>query len=206
MTEHDVRQGECLCSIAYEYGHLPKTIWDDSANQHLKQLRKDPDVLHPGDVLQVPDIRVKEVDGATDKKHKFVRKSTLINLHIQLRLEDQKMANEDFEMEIDGKPVKGKTDGNGNINAKIKPFAERGWLKVRGRKIDFTLGGLDPVETVTGQQQRLNQLGFFCGPVDGIHGQKTSAGLRAFQKKHGLSQSGSADRTTIDRLKQDYGS
>ncbi len=205
MIAHIVSQGECVGCIAYQYGHLPKTVWDDPANNQLKDLRKDPNVLFPNDVVQVPDLRDKAEECAAEQKHRFKRKAVPIKLHLELRLQGRKLANEEFELSVGNRLKRGRTDGEGKLEASILPNEPDGWLRIRGRKIPFSLGALDPVETTTGQQQRLNQLGYPCGQVDGIHGPLTSAGFRDFQNAKGLTQNGQADRPTLAKLKEEYG-
>jgi hypothetical protein len=205
MIAYYVNQGDCIGCIAYRHGHLPETIWNEAANSDLKNQRKDPNVLFPGDIVQIPEIQVKQAPCATEQRHRFKRKGIPIKLVIELRLQDRKLANEDYELGVGGKTIRRKTDGNGKLEASIHPDASDGWLRIRGRKIPFNLGTLDPVETTTGQQQRLNQVGHPCGPVDGIHGPLTSAGFLSFQKKHGLTENGQANRATLDKLKEDYG-
>ncbi|MEY2429492.1 MAG: hypothetical protein QOJ40_2377 [Verrucomicrobiota bacterium] len=205
MIAHIVSQGDCIGCLAYQYGHLPKTIWDDSANQELKDLRKDPNVLFEDDVVQIPDLRLKEEACAAEQKHRFKRKAVPQKLHLELRLQDRKLANEEFELVIGSKTTRGSTDGNGRLEAKLMPHEQNGWLRIRGRKILFTLGTLNPAATTTGQQQRLNQLGYPCGQVDGVPGPRTAAGFRAFQKAKGLTENGQADQPTIAKLKEDYG-
>lgn len=45
-------------------------------------------------------------------------------------------------------------------------------------------------QNVRAVQQRLNQLGYNVGAVDGIFGPRTLAGVRAFQRSHGLTVDG----------------
>jgi hypothetical protein len=53
---HEVKQGEHLFRIAYQYGFRnPFTIWNDPDNSDLRDLRSNPNVLFPGDQLATPD-------------------------------------------------------------------------------------------------------------------------------------------------------
>lgn len=49
-------------------------------------------------------------------------------------------------------------------------------------------------------QRKLNQLGYDAGPLDGIHGGKTSTALRHYQKDHSLKETGRLDRSTLRSL------
>lgn len=55
-------------------------------------------------------------------------------------------------------------------------------------------------EQVAAMQQRLNERGFFAGRVDGLWGPDTSAAVRSFQQKNGLSPSGLLDPGTLQAL------
>lgn len=55
---------------------------------------------------------------------------------------------------------------------------------------------------VTELQKRLSMLGYVVGPIDGIYGPKTEAGVRLFQKEHGLKIDGFAGSITIRELKR----
>jgi peptidoglycan hydrolase-like protein with peptidoglycan-binding domain len=46
------------------------------------------------------------------------------------------------------------------------------------------------VSTVTQLQQRLNELGFDCGKVDGSFGSRTEQAVKAFQTMRGLKADG----------------
>jgi hypothetical protein len=58
-----VHQGDCLNSIADETGFFWETLWNHASNDSLKQQRRDPNVLEPGDVVHVPDKTPKQESG-----------------------------------------------------------------------------------------------------------------------------------------------
>ncbi len=49
-------------------------------------------------------------------------------------------------------------------------------------------------------QTRLKELGYYSGKIDGAYGSGTAAAVKAFQKKHGFSQTGKADALTQTAL------
>jgi peptidoglycan hydrolase-like protein with peptidoglycan-binding domain len=49
-------------------------------------------------------------------------------------------------------------------------------------------------------QERLATEGVYAGPLDGELNAQTEAALRAYQQKHGLSVSGTADEETLKQL------
>ena len=62
--KHNVKQGEHLSLIAVMYGfadHQP--IWNDPANAALRQRRKHPHILMPGDIVEIPDRQAREEQG-----------------------------------------------------------------------------------------------------------------------------------------------
>jgi len=50
-----IRQGDYLAKLAFNEDFDPDTAWNDSSNDDLREQRADPNMLFPGDVLQVPD-------------------------------------------------------------------------------------------------------------------------------------------------------
>src|SRR4051795_7891039 len=60
----------------------------------------------------------------------------------------------------------------------------------------------DPVrrmrgDDVTNLQDRLHELGYDAGPVDGVFGPETESGLRAFQRDYGLTSDGTCGPATL---------
>jgi hypothetical protein len=66
-TQHTAAQDESFCSVAVRHGFKNCQKVRD-ANPSIKDRQ-----LRPGDVITVPDITEKTVDGATDQQHKFKR-------------------------------------------------------------------------------------------------------------------------------------
>ena len=50
-----IRQGDYLAKLAHRFGFDAGTVWGDPRNSELRSLRGDPNVLHPGDVLWIPE-------------------------------------------------------------------------------------------------------------------------------------------------------
>ena len=54
MRPYVVRQGEHLAGIAARYGFDPQPVWEHEANSELREQRRDPQILAPGDLLYIP--------------------------------------------------------------------------------------------------------------------------------------------------------
>jgi hypothetical protein len=81
---YTVQPGDCIGSLAEANGLLWQTVWDHSENTALKEKRKDPNILFPGDVVFIPEIRLRIETKPVDQKHKFIRKG--IPAKIRLRI------------------------------------------------------------------------------------------------------------------------
>jgi hypothetical protein len=202
MPNYTVAQGDCLSSIGAKFGFAPDTLWNLGENAELKLKRKDPNVLYPGDVVFVPDLRVKEVSCATDQSHKFEKKGVPAKLRIRLLDDQQPRANIPYQLQIDGKSISGTTDGDGYIEQPLPPGAQTGRLIVGNgntREVhDLAFGTVDPIDTDSGVNGRLRDLGFQTGA-------DPSEAIKAFQQKHGMEVNGQMDDTTRQKLAEIFG-
>ena len=207
-----VQQGDCMASIAAKHRFEWETLWNLPENADLKNARKDPYVLYPGDEVFIPDIRVQEIPCQTDKRHYFVLKNNSEQLRIVLTDEDDKpIAGEAYVLEIDSQTrLEGQTDSNGAIKETIPPDAVKGRLLVGNgdaqREYFIGLGCIDPVEKLSGAQGRLLNLGYYEGVVDGIPGPLTTTALLLFQEKYNLPPTGENDKATQAKLKELFAS
>jgi N-acetylmuramoyl-L-alanine amidase len=115
-----------------------------------------------------------------------------------------------YRLVIDGVPQDGSTDGQGYLSVSIDPAAREGLLIVspgteQEWRLTLLLGGLDPVESRTGQAQRLFNLGYYRGPVDQPNDSLDPA-IDAFRAEKGLSETGEPAEETLDKLKEVHGS
>ncbi|OAD23337.1 hypothetical protein THIOM_000834 [Candidatus Thiomargarita nelsonii] len=207
--EYKVRQGDDIASIAYQYGLLPETIWNDPTNVALRNKRKDPYVLYPGDIVFIPETRIKEERGSTEKRHRFRRKSVPEVLQVRLLDEDgNPIANVEYILDVDGNLKRGTTNENGVVRQNIPPNASQGKLIIEsiGAEYELLLGGVDPLDTTTGLQARLNNLGFACGPVDGERADRTEGGIADYREVVELSDADENDNNLKQHIKQQHGS
>jgi hypothetical protein len=204
---HVIKQGECLSSISLQYGLNWKTIWRDPNNAQLKQRRKNPNVLLPGDAVFIPDKSPRVEKGATEKRHQFKRLGVPAKARLKFMSWDQPRANERYVLTIDGHIFSGTTDEDGQIRLTIPPDAQTGLLAFEndGQQIRIHFGHIDPVEEITGVQHRLRNLGFKCNDRDGELGPETRSAIREFQKKYRIAESGEADEATRRRLIETHG-
>jgi len=210
--EYTVKQGEDIESIAFRDGLFWQTVWLDPDNDELRHYRRSPNALLPGDKVHIPEKRIERVSAGTDSKHRFRLKGVPSKLHVILLDADQKpRANLEFRLTIDGDVIEGKTNGAGEIIETVAPDAQACTLTVgqidtdEEEEYEVELGYMDPVETLSGVQGRLNNLGLECGEPDGRLSPQTTAAIRAFQKIHGLGETGEPDTATCDELVKAHG-
>jgi hypothetical protein len=207
--EHVVRQGECISSIAAGAGHFWETIWNDPANAELRDTRKDPNVLLPADRVHVPPLREKWEPRPTEMRHRFRRRGWPEVLRIRVLNDGEPRGNQPYTIDIDGKRFSGTTDANGKLSCPIVPNARRATLRIgvepNVSEYTFALGAIDPIDEISGVQGRLNNLGFDCGPADGICGERTASALRDYQQSRRLPITGEPDDDTRRQLQSDYG-
>jgi len=181
-TTHVVKQGEHLSQIAKNAGFRDfHTIWDHPANAQLRATR-DPHVLFPGDKVFIPEHKTKAQDRGTDALHDFV--VTLTRLFLRLRVLDLDGnpitgAACDIALQSGKDADEASTDGKGIVEDEIPdPAIHQGEVTVhvpppkppppdpvpeKKLKLDVHIGKLNPEFKLSGQQARLNNLGYFAG-------------------------------------------
>ena len=204
-TTHVVRDGECLKSIAQDYGFFWATLWGLPENKALKEKRGNPDVLMEGDEVFVPDLREKKIGIALEKRHRFKRKGVPSVARFKMMSEGEPRKDLPWTLDVGGKRLEGKTDANGVIETALPLGARSGYLTLHADPEEVyavAFGDLNPADEPTGARQRLRSLGYECHEGDDKMYEKA---LRAFQTASEIDVTGKLDDATKDALVKAYG-
>jgi hypothetical protein len=211
---YTVRQGDYLSKMAKAFGFSDyHTIWDHPNNAALKQKRQNPNVLFPGDSLFIPDRQLREESCSTDQKHRFKTKSAVLKLRLTLEdLYEKPIANASCILTLGSNSINVTTDGNGKIEQDIQPAVHDAILVIQdaqtplnNTQIAIKIGDLDPVNEISGQIARLNNLGYFAGDVNQLDQTAFESAVEEFQCDQGLTVDGIYGPKTQAQLKQVHG-
>lgn len=207
MPIHIVVQGECLSSIAASYGFAWETIWNLDQNTQLRSERPDPNLIYPGDEVYIPDLTEKFDQQSVEKTHRYRLKNVPAKLKVRLLNNGEPLKSRKWKCNVDGAWQDGTTDDDGLLEISLHPGSTAGLLQVdQGPEYNLLLRELDPLETISGVQARLNNLGYESGAVDGIQGPITTAAIKAFQADYPpLDVDGIVGPNTRGKLKEVYG-
>jgi hypothetical protein len=213
--DHVVKPGEHLAKIASDHGFSSyrATIWDAPANAALKQKRKNPHVLNPGDSVHIPDRQLQQLPAATAARHRFCLKREKLRLRVALAdFLGKPLAGAKCELTLDGKPLALVADGSGRIETDIPQTAQDAVLVVKDaasplkdKRLLLRIGDLTPVEEPSGQRARLSNLGYFLGALDDPDPQLLQSAIEEFQCDCGLTVDGKCGPQTQTKLKQVHG-
>jgi N-acetylmuramoyl-L-alanine amidase len=206
---HEVDQGDFIAKLARWYG-LPhwEKIWEHPNNARLREERKTPNILFPGNLVYIPEREPKEVEKPTDQTHRFQAPRGRIKFQVSfLDGEKKPRAGVPYKIRFENGPeFEGRTPGDGRISHEIPVDTDLGVLEIDGERITIHVGHLDPIDTVSGVQARLKNLGYDPGPIDGEEGPRTRAAVRAFQGDFPpLKADGICGPKTRQKLKEIYG-
>lgn len=212
---HIVKSGEHLGRIARDFGFENFSIlWDHPDNAALKQLRKDPMLLAPGDEVFIPDRVQLIFKRATAASHDF--KVTVDTLTLTLKLvafDGKPLANSKVKVRVEAPETGGAssqdeqeltTDGDGNLTVDVASHVDSGSIEIDGVIFPLGIGGLDPITTDSGVAQRLSNLGYLVLDDDDLDPQLLRLAIQDFQADNGLPTSG--ERADVEgKLAEVYG-
>jgi hypothetical protein len=184
LQPYVVCAGDHLASIAYKFGFDADTVWNDPSNAALRELRPDPNILFAGDVLQIPnqDKPPAQTSLQPGSSNSFVAPAATMT--ITLTFSDPALASQAYTIQ-ELPNVTGATDGNGlmSFTAPVTLSVATITFTTPGTSYPCRIGNLDPIGTLSGIFQRLQNLGFIAADTvfDGDNLDVIRMGLCLFQ-------------------------
>jgi hypothetical protein len=186
MQPYVVKQGDHLPLLAYQFGFDADAVWNDPANDDLRKQRPDPNLLLPTDVLYIPD----QVDKPpatyslqTGQTNSFVSDPPKVSLVVVFA--DTDRASQPFTVTEVPDLTGLSTDGDGCATFDVPITAQQISVVFASDGATFlvNVGHLDPIDTLSGAAQRLQNLGFLDPALDinGIEVDTVRAALQALQ-------------------------
>jgi Putative peptidoglycan binding domain len=223
--DHEVKQGDCVSSVAALHGFSPEVLWSIPENEPVKKRGRKENVLFPGnpkdpkegpaDIIHIPSKRKKTATVSTGIRYTVRHKA--IPEYLRIRFIDASgdpRKGVPYLLQLQDASggaltsVEGETDPSGRMEEPIPPSATLGFITLgRGeerRTIEIAIGYLDPIDTITGVQGRLANLGYTCGTEEGEVGLATRWALRRFQAANNLRVTGAIDDATRSALERQH--
>lgn len=215
MRPYVVRQGDYLAQIAHRRSFSAEKVWNHPLNDALRMKRASPDILHPGDIVYVPDAREgwSPLPLTTGGENPFTARIPTVEIKLVLERADRTpIANKPFRVEGMGQePFEGTTDGSG-----LALFAVPVHVREVGLSLDedslyyhVRVGNLDPADEASGAAKRLAHLGYLA-PInfDSLQpiAHDLAEAIASFQEAQGIRVTRYLDRATLDALVQAHGS
>ncbi len=171
MQPYVIKQGDYLAALAATFGFDPDAVWNDPANADLQKLRKDPNILWPTDILYIPDQIDREpatqslTPGTTNN---FTSDPPTITLTVKFVGPDgSPYASKAYTVQELANLTGLQTDASGVATFQAPVTLKRATLSFTdaGQSCSIAIGGLDPVNTLSGIFQRLQNLGYIGADV-----------------------------------------
>jgi hypothetical protein len=160
-----IRQGEFLRRIAYKFGFDPDVVWNDSANDDLRKLRPNPNVLFAGDVLYIPDDTPPVVHPLVTGSTNAFQAPDPPPVTVVAKFvgdEPDAYASKAYTVEELDQLTGLTTDGEGTVNFPAPVTLETATVVFTetGERFPLQIGWMDPIDTMYGVFMRLMNLAY----------------------------------------------
>jgi len=212
---HVVRQGEHLARIIRAYGFTDvDQVWDHGPNRLLRDQGRTPATLAPGDLVTVPEMQLRTITRATEQRHTVRVKQRVVRLALTLRdAQGRPAANVPCTLRLGHEDRALVTTADGAIDEMIPAHLEEIDLAVgacdsplANTSLRVLVGHLDPVDLVSGQEARLNNLGYRAGTGGDVGDAAFRSAVEEFQCDQGLTVDGICGPKTRTKLVAVHGS
>jgi hypothetical protein len=127
-VNYQLKLGDCIFCIIEKHGLIAETVWEHANNAVLRRKRSELKMLLPGDVLFIPDIRLKEVKRPTNQFHKFQIRGEPHRHWIEIEMigeDDKPVPHEKYKVALpDGSVKEGVLDENGWARVESDPTGD----------------------------------------------------------------------------------
>jgi hypothetical protein len=174
MQPYVIKDGDFLLQLAFQMGFDADTVWNDPSNADLQGLRSDPNILLPGDVLQVPDppdpnTQAPPATLTPGSTNNFVAADppTVSLTHTFTGDDTTSYASMAYTVQELPQLTGLQTDENGTVTFQAPVTLQTTTIVFTesGDTWTLALGGMDPINTISGMFKRLQNLGYFDDDV-----------------------------------------
>lgn len=209
MVARVVRKGEHLDGIAYRHGVSAEEVWSSDKNRGLREKRSGGHILLAGDALELPDRKhPAPAELSVGAENIIVANVPKVKVEMVLNGPTGPVSGEPWHVEARGEDAKGSTGGDGKVSFELRVTTSYATLVLEGlgQRRHVEVGGLDPVEAMSGVAHRLRNLGFDPGEVSSSLTPELSRAITAFQETRHMAPTGHPDADTLAALEAAHGS
>ena len=179
---HGVYRGEAWVR------RLPRHLRGSGERRPQGQAAENPNLLYPGDIVEIPEQKPTVFECDTGKTHNFELKPRKRKLGVELE-EKAGVPIADMPATLvvsSDEKYETTSDKDGVLEFELPLQTKRALLQAGGSVRQIRIGDLNPLQDapdggVSGVQARLKNLGFFSGVINGGLGPETEAAMAAFR-------------------------
>lgn len=171
MQPYVIRQGDYMAKLADKFGFDADKVWNDPQNAQLRQdgkLSQDPNILNPTDTLYIPDQDAPPATHSLEAGTTNSFESDAPPVNVNLKFVDAEFASQAFTVTELPTLDNLTTGADGTVTFAV-PATQETFTVVftsDGRTFTCCVGHIDPISTVSGVAQRLQNLGYLDSNVD----------------------------------------
>ena len=214
---HTVLAGETLRSVAARYGISATMIWDHPNNARLRRER-DPHILATGDRIWIPapTLPLVEYTGTpvlcrTGRSYIFGHAQLVpIRVHFEER-DGSVMARWNYRLHLRGRAPEGQLTADGVLSVRVPLSTALVMIEIwppdspprTSLRFELAVAHLDPASERRGVQQRLSNLGFYAGALEGQESKALEAAMIRFRAFQGMSDDAD-EQQLLDALRHKH--
>lgn len=198
--------------LASRFGFDADEVWNDSANDELRERRSTPEMLAPGDVVYLPDAAPEPRSLSARTNNRFRGRLPTVPVEVAFHYGGEPIANTSCTVEGLPQPLNTETDGDGVARFDAPMNSGEVWVVFEDPSARFRVmvGHLDPHDEDSGALHRLVNLGYGSDAALRTGGEVRASHLHQmlmrFQADHDLEPSGELDESTRSALQENHGS